>query len=138
MPHLSYNELVELVPINKDTLDIDLEKQPFLFGEVAEGQLRAIAKRDRMKTQMTVLEAEVSIEYRREWMTITGEEKFSEAKLVQFVRLDSRIKDMADQFTEINIEVTKWTTLLDAVRRRGDSLHYLASLYGSQYFARRH
>ena len=134
MNRLPIGRIREAIAVNRNVLEEEAEIQPILLHDIGEHYLDAVEVRDQAKMTLSQTEWQVADQLRVQWGNVQGGVKFSEAKLVSAVQLDHRVKAAATLVRQKTMETLRIQNLQEVVRRRGDVISQLVSLYGSQYF----
>lgn len=134
MPRLSIGEIKDLLPVDRFKLDTALELQMTLFSDASDHYLEAIEIRDTAKADQQKIELVVSSHFRTNWDTLVPGVRMSEDKLKHAVALDAKVEAAGVMVRETTLFALKRQYLVDMIKRRGEVLSSLVSLYGAQYF----
>ena len=125
-------ELKPGLAIDKNSLDDEVIEQPQKFNEAGELSATAAARRDFLKEELAVIDAELSGVHRRKIEKATG--KATESQVSNAVLLDPKHKAASAQYINAKETADKATALRDSYHQRRYMIQELSSLYVANYF----
>lgn len=126
--------LRERLLIDKDDLDRELIEQPQLYDRVGQQFALAVSRRDAAKDELKVLEAGLSIQYRKE-LEEEGK-KPTEAMVSALTETDPDRQSLRKSLGDLQATTAELEALKDAFFQRASMLRDLCTLYSAGYFSR--
>lgn len=130
---MDLKQLESKLQINEHALDTALREHPDLFYKVASELALAISNRDEAKQDLSVIEAEVDAQVRKEAARMN--EKTTETEIKSLVKLDKKTIAANDKFHEESYNAAKWAALKEAYESRSYALSKLVDLYIANYYS---
>jgi hypothetical protein len=118
--------------IDKNSLDVALQRQPQLFLQVSELFTQASAHRDFLKEEIARIDAELYAIHRAKIEKATG--KATEAQVSQAVTVDAKHKEATTKFNKAKETADLAGALRDAFHQRRYMLQELCGLFVANYF----
>jgi hypothetical protein len=125
-------EFVDYLKIDRDSLDEDLIQQPMLFYRVSQQLALANARRDKLKREMELLEAETRMSVRED--LARHEEKVTEKQVTEMVNADGDLVALEKRYGTARFQAEQWGAMKESFSQRGYALKELVSLYLGNYF----
>lgn len=120
--------------IDKNALDEEWIKQPYLYMQYAEKFVYAQDKKQKAKENLEVVKAQAD-KRARENLTIKGE-KITESKVSSEIVLDPEYKKALSELNEILLEVNLLDFSVKAMDHRKKALEKSVDLYLGGYFSK--
>lgn len=117
--------------VDKDKLDDCVIEHPEDIYHVADQHLLAIARRDKLKFDIDVAEAEEAARYRDE--AVANERKLTEGALKELLVLDDRLKSLRLKLLAADRAVGAWLALKIGFENRAKMLPSAVSMYLARY-----
>jgi hypothetical protein len=124
------DEFRDYLKIDKNHLDDELVQHSMLFFRVAESYVRAAAKRDELKEELSLIDAELDGKVRKQ----LEDEKFTEAMVKSLVITHKDHISASESFQNAKTEADMLAALKESFQTRGYLLRDLCQLYTAQYF----
>ena len=136
MARLSLDQIKNAILVDRNQLEHEAELHPVLMHAIGEYYVEAVEERDRAKMMLdqTRLQVEDGIRTRWEQMK-SGGPRFTEAKLKTATELDTRVLTSVQLVHHKTLAAMRLSNLQDVIRRRGDAISALVSLYVAQYYS---
>lgn len=126
------DELKAYLVIDKDALDEELMSQPQLFFTICEAVVDAMDRRDALKEELAVAEADLDNEIRE--AADKNDEKITNDAVKARVRSDSKRKKAYGAYSKVKAESDKLGALKEAFVQRSHMLKHLCELYVANYY----
>jgi hypothetical protein len=133
MRQLNYRELVERLPINKHTLDDELEHQAAIQHMISEKLSKAREHKDLLESELDAMESRLYVSFASG--AVNSGKKPSIDYIKNQVKVDGDRKQKFVEFNEARAEHERWEGLYYAWRARNDALQALSKLAVANYFA---
>ena len=122
-------QLQGFLPINKDKLDEELERNSQLFWEASDQYAEAANKRDQAKQVLAQLDANIGAQFRQ-----TSVDRVSEAKVTEFIEANLEHVQQYRMYLNYKFEAERWGGMKDAFEQRLHALRGLVSLTTMGYY----
>lgn len=126
------DEFRDYLKVDKNHLDDDLVQHSQLFFKVAEAYVRASAKRDELKEDLTLLDAELDGRVRKR--ADDKDEKYTEAQIKALILTNKDHVDASEAYHNAKTEADMLGALKESFVTRGHHIRDLCQLYTAQYF----
>jgi hypothetical protein len=127
-------ELRGALQIDRDSLDEEMLRQPFLYLRVSEEYVLAASQRDAAKEELARTDAQLAAVYRKK--AAKAAERTSEQKIGDLVIQDDAHISAHEAFADAKRRADTLYALKESYDQRGKMLRELGSLYVSGYFDR--
>jgi hypothetical protein len=127
---IDVDEFREYLQINKHGLDIELSHQPTLLAKVTEEYEAALAKRDMLKDNLAICEANLDITFRRQL------KEFTEPKIKSLIISDKLRHQAYSDYHRARLRAGELLALKEGFIARGYMLRELCGLFQANYFER--
>lgn len=117
--------------IDKDQLDECLVQQPELYYHVAEELSHAVARRDALKIDADIAEAEEARRLRD--LAEREERKMTEGALKEELTLSPRLQRLRRERVEAEAEISSWVVLKESFQQRSYMLRELVPMHLSRF-----
>lgn len=122
--------------IDHNALDVEWLRQPVLFHRYSRAEADARREMDRAKEKLTVTEAELDSEIRRNpGKYFTDDVKVTNPAVEAVVKRSERYKDALNEYYDARRIYDILSGAVAAFKQRGDALTNLVMLYKSSYFS---
>lgn len=118
--------------IDKDRLDEELVAQPQLFFTISEAFVDAVDRRDALKEELAVVEADLDSLVRE--AADKNDEKITNAAVAARVRSDLKRKKAFASYSKVKAETDKLGALKEAFIQRSHMLKHLCELHVANYY----
>jgi hypothetical protein len=125
-------DLKKRLAIDKMALDDDVMEQPALFDDVSDQLADAIAERDAAKEDLTVVDAELDINWRRK--LAKGQTRVTDKIIASCVATSQEHAKAFEVYLKAKTRADKLLGLKESFKQRSDALRSLAQLYAANYF----
>lgn len=128
-----YDELVERLEIDKDSLDDDLRTFADAYYRIADAVAVSATLRDESKAKLQEVEADVSERVRQE-LTEAGV-KFTVDQVRQSTMTRPSVTKARTRYQQDVYQHNRWSALKEAWDKRSFAIHNMVELYTSQYYS---
>lgn len=125
----TYEELKAKLVIDKNKLDEELQANPQLIADIAEAYAEALDKRDSSSEILKGVDADVSLDLRK-----NATEKLTEDKVKAMILVDPRHREQANKVLNYGKEFSLIQGLLKAADARTKALSGLVELHKTGYY----
>jgi hypothetical protein len=126
------DEFREYLKVDKHHLDDELVQHSMLFFRVAESYVRAAAKRDELKEELALIDAELDGKMRKR--AEDDGEKVTEAMIKGMIITHKDHIQASEAYQAAKTEADMLGALKESFQTRGYLLRDLCQLYTAQYF----
>jgi CRISPR/Cas system CMR-associated protein Cmr5 small subunit len=128
----SYTELKALLEIDQSFLDRELSHQAVLYNEVGQAHVDAVDRRDALKEELGVVEANVENDIRE--TAERQKEKLTEGQVKALVKIDKDRKQAFTNYAKAKKEADRLSVLKESFHQRGGMIENLCKLYIANYY----
>ena len=127
-----FEQLRKHLSIDKSSLDDELASQAGLFDTVGQAHVDAIDKRDALKEELAVIEAETENDIRE--TAERQKEKITEGQVKSLVKIDKDSKRAYSAYAAAKREADRLGVLKESFHQRAGMIDSLCKLYIANYF----
>jgi hypothetical protein len=127
-----FDFLQKQIQINRDQLDEELIRQPHNFFHVAEGYVKAVSRRDKLKHDLERTIAQLDLDVRE--AALAENEKATDKSVTAQIQREQDYHRAVTAHLAACHEAAKWEALRESYRQRGYVLKDLVALYMTGYF----
>lgn len=134
-PAFDYDQFHGYLKIDRNQLDVEIQRQPSLFAEVGEASAKAAASRDTAKNRLETLDAELYSKHRAT-LEENSSGRVTEGLVKNEVETDQAHIEAVAVLGRATYRAARIQTLKDAFHQRSYMLRDLVALYVASYFER--
>jgi len=130
-----FEDVKNLLKVDRNNLHIEWERQPQLFMEWSEKWVKATLKRDRLKEKIDLVKAKLDGQIRENPDLFGFTKKPTEAAISAAIVKSDEYREALDDYFRVNEEVNMLSSVRTSLEHRKKALEALTQLFISGYYS---